>query len=148
MKHQGKKMDQKNRSLITIFLVIILISFVSGFFRSFPTVLWNIENIQDYLFYAPIFSLIGIIINPFLVFIGFYQIGKKFDLRSNLKSLIIRLLTGAYLGYFLSFNIVYLIRGVDLYVPTLIGSSISLTFLDAFFIAFSALAIAYLRHND
>ncbi len=145
-------MEQKDRSLITMFLVIILISFVSGFFRSFPMVLWNIENIQDYIqhyqFYALIFSLINIIINPFLVFIGFYQIGKKFDLRSNLKSLIIRLLTGAYLGYFLSFNIVYLIRGIDLYFPTLIGSSISLTFLDAFFIALSALAIAYLKQKD
>ena len=145
-------MEQKNYSLITIFLVILIISFVLGFFRNSPVLLWNIESMQDYIqnyqFYALIFSLISMIINPFLVFFGFYQIGKKFDLRSNLKSLIIRLLAGAYLGYFLSFTIVYLIRGFDFSFSVLIGSSISLTFLDAFFIAFSALAIAYLRHND
>ena len=142
-------MEQKNYSLITIFLVILIISFVSGLLRNYRFFFFGIDNIQDYLWYANLLlSIINIIINPCLVFLGFYQIGKKFDLRSNLKSLIIRLLAGAYLGYFLSFTIVYLIRGFDVSFPVLIGSSISLTFLDAFFVAFSALAIANFRHND
>ena len=141
-------MEQKDRSIITIFVVIIIISFASSIIGSYPiSILYNIKP-QDFLFYSPIFSIISIIIKPFLAFFVFYQIGKKFDLRSNLHSLIIRLLTGAYLGYFFSLSIIYLIRGIDLYWPALIGSSISLRFLDTSFIAFSALAIAYLRHNN
>jgi len=98
-------------------------------------------------FISQFFSIINIIINPFLVFIGFYQIGKKFDLRSNLKSLIIRLLMGAYLGHFLSITVVYLIMGnnspwFDSYWSTFIGNVFSLSFLGTFFAAFTALAIS------
>ena len=93
------------------------------------------------------------IVNPFLVFIGFYKIGKKFDLKSNLKSLIIRLLSGAYLGHFLSYNVAYLSVGndsiwFDSYLSIFIGSVFSLSFLGTFFAAFTALAIGYLRHNE
>ena len=69
-------------------------------FGKIPNFFWNIDSIQNYQFYSSIFSIITMIVNPFLVFIGFYKIGKKFDLKSNLKSLIIRLLSGAYLGHF------------------------------------------------
>ena len=146
-------MEQKNYSLITIFLAILIISFVSGLLRSYPILIWDIANIQNSQFYFPIFSIINIIINPFLVFTGFYQIGKKFDLRSNLKSLIIRLLTGAYLGHFLSINVVYLIiennsPWFDFYWVAIIGNVFSLSFLGTFFAAFTALAIAYLKQND
>ena len=132
-----------------IFLVITVISFLMGVLRSFPILLFDLSNIQNIIFYSPIFSVINILINPFLIFIIFYKIGIKFDLKSNLMSLIVKLLLGAYLGYFISSNLVFLIiRGVDSYFSILIGNIFSTTFLGMFFVAFSGLAIAYLRHNN
>ena len=142
----GKFMEQ-NHSLITILLAVLIASFVTGFFRAFPIMFIDISNIQFYSTYYPIFMLINIIIHPFLIFILFYKIGKRFDLKLNLKPSIIRLVIGSYLGHFVVINLIYLnvVRGD--YFAALVGSLFSPLFLETFFVSFSALAIAYLRNN-
>ena len=152
-------MEQKGYSLNTIFLVILIISFVSGFLGLFPLLIWENLVFQDpftranTFFYFSLLSIIGFIINPILLFIGFYRIGKKFDLKSNLKSSIIRLMTSAYLGRVVGITAVYLIgifliKEYTFYWPQYLSSIFSVAFIGTFFTAFTALAIAYLRQNE
>ena len=109
-------------------------------------------NIQDMQIYSNILSLIIFIINPISVLIGFYYLGKKLDLKSNLKSVIIRLLIGAYMGQFfgitsLQLTGICLIKGFNFYWLTYLSNILSVLFLGIFFPAFTALAIAYLGNN-
>jgi hypothetical protein len=93
----GKFMEQR-RLLFRIFILIMIVGFVEAFLvYSQPFVPFIIGNIQDMQIYRNILSLIIFIINPISVLIGFYYLGKKLDLKSNLKSVITRLLIGAYL---------------------------------------------------
>jgi len=142
-------MEQNNNHSVTLILVVsFVLSFVKGFFGSYPIIFWGLDNIQNFLIYSPIFTLINIVISPILVFIVFYKIGKKFDLKSNLKSSIVRMLIGAYVGHFLANNIIGFFNEYSDFLSTLIGSIVSLTFLTSFFIAFTALAIGYLKQNN
>ena len=138
-----------------IFLVITLISFSLGFTRFFSLLLYenigSVEqvNFENIMFYNLIILSVRMLINPFLIFIIFYKIGTKFDIKLNLKPTIIRLLLGAYLGYFISSNLVFLIhRSADSFLSTILGNIFSTTFLGIFFVGFSALVIAYFRHQD
>ena len=120
-------MEQNNYSLTLLLVVIFLLSFVKGFFVRYPVIFWNLDNIQNFQIYSPIFTLINIIISPILLFIIFYKIGNKFDLKSNLKSTIIRLLIGAYVGHFLADSIVRFFSEYGIFWLTLIGNLVSLT---------------------
>jgi len=138
---------EQNHSLLTIFLAILIASIVIDVFRGSFFMFFDTSNIQLYSTYYPIFVLVSILIHPFLIFILFYKLGKRFDLKVNIKPSIIRLLFGSYLGHFLGTNLIYLIIGGENYLSTLVGSIISTSFLATFFLSFSALAIAYLTNN-
>ena len=138
---------EQNHSLLTIFLAILIASIVIDVFRGSFFMFFDTSNIQLYSTYYPIFVLVSILIHPFLIFILFYKLGKRFDLKVNLKPSIIRLLFGSYLGHFLGTNLIYLIIGGENYLSTLVGSIISTSFLATFFLSFSALAIAYLTNT-
>ena len=138
---------EQNHSLLTIFLAILIASIMIDVFRGSFFMFFDTSNIQLYSTYYPIFVLVSMLIHPFLIFILFYKLGKRFDLKVNLKPSIIRLLFGSYLGHFLGTNLIYLIIGGENYLSTLVGSIISTSFLATFFLSFSALAIAYLTNN-
>jgi hypothetical protein len=145
---------EQNQFLKVIFFIILIIEFVITFLTYsrllFP---FTVGNIQENIIYFFGISLITFIINPVLVLIGFYRLGKKFDLKSNLKSVILRLAIGAYLGQFLSITIlnligIYIIEGFNFYWLSYFSRIFSTGFLGLFFTSFSALAISYLRHNQ
>jgi hypothetical protein len=138
-------MKQKDRYLIMIFLVVLIMDFAVGFIRRIPIV---VPPSMDYFYIYYLIIYISFLISPVLVFIAFYLIGRKFDVRTNLRSLIIILLTGAYLGDFLSTIIYIPLREYVFSWESVIGIFISLQFLYTFFTAFSALTIAYFRNND
>jgi len=138
-------MEQKDRYLIMIFLVVLIMDFAVGFIRRIPIV---VPPSMDYFYIYYLIIYISFLISPVLVFIAFYLIGRKFDVRTNLRSLIIILLTGAYLGDFLSTIIYIPLREYVFSWESVIGIFISLQFLYTFFTAFSALTIAYFRNND
>ena len=139
-------MEQKDRYLIMIFLVVLIMDFAVGFIRRIPIA---VPLSMDYYYIYYLIMFISFLISPVLVFIAFYLIGRKFDVRTNLRSLIVILLTGAYLGNFLSAIIYILLREYVFSWESVIGIFfVSLQFLYTFFIAFSALAIAYFRNND
>jgi hypothetical protein len=101
---------EQDRLIFRIFIMIIIVGFVEAFLIYSRTFLsFTLYNIQDFTIYQTIISLISFIINPISVLIGFYYLGKKLDLKSNLKSVIIRLLIGAYLGQFLGITILQLV---------------------------------------
>lgn len=149
-------MEQKS-SLFRMFIVILIIEFVTTFLaysRLFLPYALDIQTLTSLQIYGSTISLITIIINPISVLIGFYYWGKKLDLKSNLKSVIIRLLIGAYLGQFLAITIhylvgIYFITGFNFYWLAYLQQGIlSVSFLGVFFTSFTALAIANLRQNN
>jgi hypothetical protein len=145
---------EQNSSLFRMFIVILIIEFVITFLvYSQLFIPFAVDNIQDLQIYSYIISLITFIINPFFVLIGFYYLGKKLDLKSKLKSVIIRLLIGAYLGQFFSITIlnlveIYFIEGFNFHWLSYLGSILSVSFLGVFFATFTALAIAYMKQTD
>ena len=138
---------ERNHSLLTILLAILIVSFVKGFFGGLPLLIFDLTNNMAMYGYYPIFDVVNIIISPFLTFFVFYQIGKKFDLKLNLMPSIIRLLLGSYVGHFLAINLIYLLAAWRYYPSILLSHILSPLFFTTFFISFSALAIAYLRNN-
>jgi hypothetical protein len=110
-------------------------------------------NFQYFQLLSTFLSLSSFIVSPILTLFVFYRIGKKFELKSNLKSSIIRLMTGAYLGQFVGSTTVYLIgifliEEFTVYWPQYLSRIFSVSFLGLFFPSFTALAIAYLRNNE
>ena len=133
-------MEQKSRYLIMIFLVVLIMDYLLGQMNVIPEILgMSNTSYQSMLF----FDLLSFV----LIFIAFYLIGKKFDVRTNLKLVIITLLIGTYvanllvvpqflyLEYAFSWEWVFYI-----FFP--------LQFFCPFFVAFSALSIAYFRNNN
>jgi hypothetical protein len=145
---------EQDRPIFRIFIMIMIIEFVAtflGYSRMFLP--FTLDNVQYFTIYHFIISIITFIINPISVLIGFYYLGKKLDLKSNLKPVIVRLLIGAYLGQFISFTLlyligIYLIEGYSFYWLSYLSSILSVSFLGLFFAAFTALAIAHLKQTD
>ena len=150
-----RETKQQDRSLTMMFLVILILGFASGFlfvYRILLPVLIDYHQSISYIIFSYLFVFIELIISPILVFIGIYYIGKKIDLKTKLNSSIIRLLSGAYTGYFLGYTIAHLFSGYELetFVVPYFSGVLSLFFgsLSMFFTAFTALAIAYIRHTN
>ena len=141
---------EQNRSLFRLFIVAMIIEFVVTFLTYSRIFLpFTVDNLQNLQIYNYIISLITFSINPISVLIGFYYLGKKFDLKSKLKPVIVRLLIGAYFGQFFSITILFLIGifigWVDLFWLSYLGSILSVSFLGVFFASFTAMAVAYLK---
>ena len=137
-------MEEKDQSLAPIFLVVLTFSFM-------------LEASLFYMVYLPAFPdklqiywMIGISavswIHPLLVFVGVYLVGKKVDLRAKLVPLTVLLIVGAYVGSFTGQIAITLISKPELLPGATFTALTSPSFLQSFFAAFTALAIAYLRH--
>jgi hypothetical protein len=150
-----REMKEVHRSLNLLFFVILILGFVSGFIFGFrhllPFVLdWQTpaSSLATIFFF---FSVISFIISPIMVFIAIYYVGRELDLRLNLGSSIIRLLSGGYVGQLMGCSIAYLISGYgfDSIVQYLgLMLSLAISSLSIFFTAFTALALAYIRKNN
>jgi len=91
----------------------------------------------------------------FIVLIVMYYVGKKLDLKANLESIVISMLAGGFVGYFLaqlvSMPLFFVIAqheiSLNLAVDCLVGglyTSLGTT-SPLFFTSFTAIAIAHLR---
>ena len=149
-------MKQQNQALTTMFLVILILGFASGFLSVYQILLpfafdWQTSGSSLSMYYG-LFSIISFIISPILIFTGIYFLGKKIDVKTKLSSIIITLIGGALIGKLLGYVSAYLISGYEFevfsvpYLSHLL--SLSLSSLSMFFIAFTALAIAYIQHHD
>jgi len=103
-------------------------------------------------FWIYITELVGAAISPFLVFVVFYLLGRKINLKAILSRSIISLIVGGFVGNFLGFSSVTLIFNPDrpelLIGAVFTGLNPHGSFLRIFFVAFTALAIAYLRKKE
>jgi len=142
-------MQKKGRPLTLILLVALIFSLalgaVQGYSAGLPIRLYEqdvpIVTIGTYL---AVISLIRTAINPFLIFIGFYLVGRKIDLKANLGLSILSLIAGASIGGFVGYAVTTLI--MNPLVELLVGAAgYSTGFYQIFFVAFTALAIAHLR---
>ena len=137
-------MEQKDRYLIMLFLVVFIADFIIAFFRTLSVTLPGLNWYDS----SWLFMFISLIFNPFLVFVASYLIGKKFDVRTNLRSVIIILMTGAILGN-ISYSIIFeLIVFRHFSLMYFASRFLSMKYLYTFSLAFSALVMANFRHND
>ena len=138
-------MEQKNRNFIMLFLTVFIADFILSILRRTPSHNFPSLGYNDSYWLSMFISLI---FNPFLVFFASYLIGKKFDVRTNLRSVIIILMTGSILGN-ISYPIISeLIEGGHFSLIYVAVSFLLMQFLYTFSLAFSALVIANFRRND
>ena len=139
-------MESRNRSLIVLFFMMLIFGLLEGFLFGYHLVLPFFlldASAHDLSTLTAILGSIDALI-PLLVIVLMYPMGRKIDLKSKLVSLIITLLGGVYLGKIIGFNIILIFAGnysLDTFISSLIQS------ISLFFVAFTALAISYLRHN-
>ena len=132
-------MEQKSRYLIMIFLVVLIMDYVLGQMNVILEILGMSNTSYQIMLFFDLLSFV-------LIFIAFYLIGKKINVRTNLKLVIITLLIGTYVANLL-------VVPQFLYLDTFSWEWIfyiffPLQFICPFFIAFSALSIAYFRNNN
>ena len=104
----------------------------------------------DLFVYIGILYWVRLAVNPFLMFTVFYLHGRKLDLKAKLRSVIVLLFLGLYVGYFLGNMIPYPVL-TSYPAPLsyiLFHSLYPLTIICPFFLALSASAIAYIRRNE
>lgn len=130
-------MEQKDRYLIMIFSVVTIMSYALGQMIMIPAIIDTSYMMMLFLNY----------LSPILLFIAFYLIGKKFEVRTNLKSLIVTLLIGAYLGNLLSYLTQFLYFEYTFSWESAFYILVPLQFIYTFFVSFSALAIANFEKN-
>ena len=148
------EMEQKSRSSILIFLVAVIFSLalgaVHGYSVHLPTRLLEQEvPFKDIGMYLGYVQLVRTAVNPFLIFIGFYLVGRKIVLKANLGLSILSLIAGASIGGLVGYAVTTLIMNP---LPDRLGAELLFlavyplgSFLQIFFVAFTALAIAHLR---
>ena len=145
-------MERKMRPLILIFLVALIFGLALGALHSYSVHLpirlleHEVPN-KDIGMYLGYLSLIRIAINPFLLFIGFYLVGRKIDLKANLGLSILSLIAGDAIGSFVGYGVTTLIMNPLPYRPhgELLASGVFGLSFQTLFVAFTALAIAHLR---
>ena len=147
-------MEEKGRPLLLIFLVALIFGAVLGALRAYSAYLPILLHEHDAPFavigfWFSITELTRLAISPFLIFIAFYLVGRKINLKANLSRSILSLIVGGFVGNFLGFSSVTLIFNPDrpklLIGAVFTGLNPHGSFLRIFFVAFTALAIAYLR---
>ena len=139
-------MESKNHSLIVLFFMMLIFGLLEGFLFGYHLVLPFLlvdASAHDLSTLTVILGSIDALI-PLLVIVLIYPMGRKIDLKSKLVFLIITLLAGVYLGKIIGFNAILIFAG-NYSLDTFISSLIQSIYL--FFVAFTALAISYLRHN-
>ena len=145
-------MEQKRPSSILIFLVALIFSLalgaVHGYSVHLPIRLLEQEiPLKDIGMYLGYVELAVRIINPVLIFIGFYLVGRKIDLKANLGLSILSLIAGASIGGFVGYAVTTLIINP---LPELLvwAAGYPLGSYQIFFVAFAALALAYIRRLE
>ena len=150
-------MEEKRRPLLLIFLVALIFGAVLGALGAYgvyvPILLHEHEVPLTIIgFWIYITELVGVAISPFLVFVVFYLVGRKINLKANLSRSILSLIVGGFVGNFIGFISVTLIMNPDR--PELLTGAVFTglnphgSFLQIFFVAFTALAIAHLRKRE
>ena len=139
-------MESKNHSLSVLFFMMLIFGLLEGFLFGYHLVLPFLlvdASAHDLSTLTVILGSINALI-PLLVIVLIYPMGRKIDLKSKLVFLIITWLAGVYLGKIIGFNAILIFAG-NYSLDTFISSLIQSIYL--FFVAFTALAISYLRHN-
>lgn len=146
----GAEMEKKSRSSILIFSVALIFGLALGTlqgYRSGLTLLLHeqgvpLVNIATYLMVT---SWMYIAINPVLIFIGFYLVGRKIDLKANLARSALSLIVGALVGKLLGQTMVTLVVDAASLLGAVTMGLEPLGPLQIFFVAFSALALQQIR---
>ena len=136
-----------DKSLMGTFVLALLMGLVLGVLSGCIRCLFFVwRHPIDIARYIGILQWVGVAVNPFLMFTVFYLHGRKLDLKAKLRSVIVLLFLGLYVGYFLGNMIPYLVltpKATLFYI--LFYGLYPLTIICPFFVALSASAIAYIR---
>lgn len=108
----------------------------------------DVSNYQFVMFISYISAVVRYVIAPFLIFAGFYFIGKKPDLILKLRPILLALLIGNIVSFFVG-SIVYsvlVMEGVDSFLGMLLQSLLAY-FAANFLAALAGLSISHLRRK-
>ena len=89
-----------------IFGGLLVFSLIQGFLYGYQQYLGahlNTSNFQTFTNWTDIIDGVFIFV-PLVLFITFYLLGKRTDIVANLKTVLISLLTGSVVGYFIGFG--------------------------------------------
>ena len=142
-------MELKSQSLTPIFIVILVLGFASGVLSSYGVLLPIILHEQrvpweEIDIYLTIRTSVGTIIDPFIVLIAVYFVGRKIDLKAKLAPLIALIIVGSYVGNLLGHIVAPLISFPEFLTESVLHGLMFLPLHD-FFIIFTALSLAYIR---
>ena len=139
-----------SQPLIPVFVVVLIFGLMLGTLDSFRAYVSTFLYGQGsppitVSIYMTVASLTRFAIDPVLVFIGVYLVGRKIDLKVKLTPLIVLLIVGAYVGNLIGYIITPLISKPELLLESTFMGLTTTSPLRLFFVAFTALAIAYIR---
>ena len=148
------KIVRINIKLFSVSLILALVSgTITGFFQ-YLTLWWM--NLPNSTGIATSLEIAALLINPIIIFVVFYYLGKKYDLSKLLVVAVVSIFSGLIIGYWLT-NITFLT--ISLYIIPATSSDNILYYMltiafaieysiSTFFVMFASLAIGYFRGNQ
>ena len=143
-----RKEELRGKNWVATFSAVFFLSILREIFSRFPTFLTRYFHEQGniYGFYSLIASIIIHFASILFVLAGVYLAGRNIDLRVELHRAVVLLLVGAYVGNFVGWtlSLIIFVQPHDL-LSSIVAGLFSTSFLLTFFVAFTALSLAYIR---
>jgi len=127
--------------LVETAIGFLFLNYVYPIFNSSP------YNPEQYYFYSHVTNIAFFLLDPVLLFAVSYFVGKKFDLKCDLVSIIISLFLGSLIIYvpleiYLGAFSISLSRSLEYLFSVISGS------MEVFLVSFAGMAVAYLKRRD
>ena len=143
-------MDKSLRDTFALALLMgLALGVLSGCFRYMPFMMPP----SDFIVYMGILNWVRVAVNPFLVFTVFYFHGRKLDLKAKLRSVMVLLFLGLYVGNVLGSIVTFPVimhsqkfQKFRFFLGTVLMSLFPTIIISPFFVSLSASAIAYIRN--
>lgn len=145
---------------LKLFSISFIFALIAGAPAAFPTYfiayLVNSFGAEYAGTLAMYLGIVSFIINPIIIFIVFYFLGRRYDLPKMIGEVVLSVFLGLVIGYYLMnillFNIsIYLYPPSNpsdiLYVYLIQIYGAALSSLGAFFVIIASLALSYFRSN-
>lgn len=137
-------MMRSRLGLFVFILAFILVFYLSlQYYIQWVRIFWFEGQFDQYNFYATLGYTLQFLLNPILLFVFSYFIGRRVKYKMDLQSVIMPLFLGSIIGCVVIFGYGQLSTSSILSISSII-SPIS-TGLEMFFASFTAMTIAFLR---
>lgn len=132
----------------TALLAVLPQSMLQGYEYSLPAALSRVVNPQAYSSFTLAVGLLGIALNPVMLFVIMYVIGRSLDLKSKYKVVVSRLFIGALVGELVGSGSIYFaypFNANGLAIAAEIAVQSVSSAVSAIFVGFAAAALSFIR---